>query len=279
MARALATEIAGWIRSPWLDDVIASTAAGPAGALRGFVAATRQVGRDLVAAPAGAVLHGPDDEITVAGWSADTAARVAILCALDRHGHAAAAADTLHREGDNREKAAIVRALCLLEHGGAVVELALDAGRTNDTTLFGALATDNPYPARHYPELEFNKLVMKAAFVGAPIERIVGLDRRANPELSRMAMEYIDEQQSARRRFPPAMFLAIAPHPGPGSVGRLIGYLGHAIAENRLWAARALARARDDQATPFLRERASIERNADVREAIAAALSKEKTTP
>ena len=39
----------------------------------------------------------------------------------------------------------------------------------------------------------FNQLVLKAMFTGVALERIVGLSRRVNPELSRMARDYAAE--------------------------------------------------------------------------------------
>lgn len=264
MVRDTASAHTRAIGSEWLSELVDATVAGGelSEAMRGFVAAPRHVGRD---------------DVTIAGnaWPADVAARVGLLCAI-----AAGAGDrlfdtvdALFREGDNREKTAIVRALCLLPDSARFIDIALETGRTNDTTLFAAVACDNPYPAQHYPELEYNKLVMKSAFVGAPIDRILGLSDRANPELSRMAMEYIDEQEHARRRFPPELFAAIGAHPRPGSIARMLGYLSHSIVENRLWAARGLALANDERTRGFLRERLDIETDAAVAEAISAALS------
>jgi hypothetical protein len=273
---ALEAALAGWVHSAWLDDVLASIrGGGPVrDAMRAFVAASRHVGRDPLAVERGALLRAARGDVAVDGWTADRSARVAILCALDVAAPSAlpATIDALHREGDNREKVAIVSALGLLSAGERFVHIALDAGRTNDSTVFRALACDNPYPAEHYPELEFNKLVMKAAFVGAPIDRIIDLDRRANAELSRMGMESIDEQESARRRFPPEILSAIALHPRPGSVARMLGYLCHSVAENRLWAARALGRTRDTRAVSFLEERRAVEKDGNVRDAIATAI-------
>jgi hypothetical protein len=271
----IAETLARQLENEWLDQTLTALRRDPAvmRALTAFVAAARKVGRG----PLEAVLEleGPEDPTSTRGWSRDSAARVAVILTIAEADpiELAEVVDTAYREGDSREKAAVLRALPLLADAGRFLELALDAGRTNETDLFAALACDNPYPARCYPELEWNKLVMKAAFVGTPIARIVGLDRRANPELARMGMEYIDEQESARRRFPPEMWLAIGPHPPPGAVGRMLGYLSHSIIENRLWAARGLALTGDPRARSFLEERATVEPNQLVRAAIDDALS------
>jgi len=193
-----------WLRAT--ADRIGSgdlTPAGPA-----FVSAGRRVGRGPLAA--GEPLPGSSDPVPTEGWTVDDAGRVLILLAAGDRG----LIETLYREGDSREKRAVLRALPLLAGGERFVELALDAGRTNESDLFAALACDNPYPARHYGEREWNKLVMKAAFVGAPLSRIVGLERRSNRELCRMALEYIDQQESAGRAVPPDLDKLVAPFGG-----------------------------------------------------------------
>lgn len=180
-------------------------AAGPA-----FVSAGRRVGRGPLAA--GEPLPGADEPVPTEGWTVDDAARVVLLLAAGDAGLAL----ELYREGDSREKRAVLRALPLLADGERLLEIALDAGRTNESDLFAALACDNPYPARHYQERAFNQLVMKAAFVGAPIARIAGLERRANRELCRMALDYVDQQESAGREVPADLDRLVAPFAQPG---------------------------------------------------------------
>jgi hypothetical protein len=237
-----------------------------------FVAAGRRLGRGPLAA--GDPLPGPDDAVATDGWSVDDAARAAFLIA----GAAGCAGelddliDELYRQGDSREKRGVVRSLSLLPDAGRFTQLALDAGRTNESDLFTALACDNPFPARHYGELEFNKLVMKAAFVGAPLSRIVGLGRRANPELARMGTDYVSEQEAAGRRFPPDIWLLVAPHVTPAALARMIGYLNHSVGDLRRGAALGLGVSGMSRARPFLIDRAAIESDGQVRAAIARAL-------
>jgi hypothetical protein len=228
--------------------------------LAAFSATARTLGR----APLGAEsveLRGADDAVSLAGFSVDAAGRALLLLmvALDAPVQLEEAVLVAYDQGDTLEKLAIVRSLALLPDGQRFVELALDSGRTNDAFLFRALACDNPYPARHYPELEWNKLYMKAAFVGVPLDRIEGLPRRENPELARMALEYIEQQESAARSFAPELWQAIAAFPPPGAVGKLLGYASHAVPEMRLAAARALTRVRQPRNASFLRERLSVE--------------------
>ena len=69
-------------------------------------------------------------------------------------------------------------------------------------TIFEAIACENPYPARHFPELNFNQMVLKAAFNGVALARVVGLSSRLNAELARMASDYASERRAAGRSVP-----------------------------------------------------------------------------
>ena len=69
--------------------------------------------------------------------------------------------------------------------------------------MFAAIAAHNPYPAAHFPELHFNQLVLKAIFLGIPVEPIRELPRRVTPELRRMVSESASERRAAGRSIPP----------------------------------------------------------------------------
>jgi hypothetical protein len=177
-----------------------------------FPGVSRRLGGAPLTEDASAFIGGPLGPVPLSPLGVDTAGRIAMLqCVAEaRPELLEEAAWAAYREGDTLEKMAVVRALPLLPDAGRFLELSLDAGRTNDTRLFMAVACETPFPARYYPELEFNKLYMKAAFVKVPLDRIVGLAERANPELSRMASDYIAEQEAAGRPFPPEIRRAIA---------------------------------------------------------------------
>jgi hypothetical protein len=244
--------------------------------LTSFSATSRQLGRaplDLALASEDECLNCPLDSVPLTGFTADVAGRALLLLtvserALDEAAWAA------YGEGDTLEKLAVVRSLSLLPATAQtrLLPLALDAGRTNEARLFEALACDNPFPARHYPELEWNKLFMKAAFVRAPLERMLGLTRRENPELARMALDYVEEQESAGRAFPASIWLGVAAFPPPGAIAKLLGYATHAVASVRLGAVRGLLRARDPRSASFLSERLAIESDDTVRAALEEAL-------
>jgi len=180
----------------------------------------------------------------------------------------------LFRHGDERERATVVRALSLLPESQRTKPLALEAGRTNSLPLFAALAQYNPYPANCYDEHEFNQLVLKALFLGIAITPMIGLQQRANHDLSRMCEAYIDERRAAGRGFPCDIWLAIAPHTTEQGRALLFQHLAASDPNHRLYAARAVAANgwRDTTTRGRLLQRLSQEPEPQVRQALQQAL-------
>lgn len=143
---------------------------------------------------------------------------------------------------DEREKAAIVRGLILFSENDALKLIALEAGRTNSIVLFESLATNNPYPAAYYSEVEFNQFILKALFVGVNISYVHGLEERANPELSRMCEDYIEERVLANRSIPADIWLALGPHASPKAEKLMIEYSTHQEKAHRYYSILALIR-------------------------------------
>jgi hypothetical protein len=110
--------------------------------------------------------------------------------------------ETCYREGDNRERQAVLYALPMLPAPEIFVDLAVEACRTHVQPVFEAITCENPYPARYFPELSFNQMALKAVFTGVALERIVGLRLRVTEELARMAADYASERRAAGRAVP-----------------------------------------------------------------------------
>lgn len=238
----------------------------PSAFLAAFTATTRTLGRKALAADE-VSLTGASGDLPLAGTTTDCAGRMLLLYTLAQAvpQQLVAAVQAAYEEGDSQEKLAVMRALPLLPEAERFVEIALDVGRCNELDLFCALATHNPYPSRYYNELAWNKLYMKAAFLDVPLTQVIGVEQRNNAELSRMALEYVEQQESAGRRFPNEIWLVVAAHPAPGAIGKLLGYLSHAVPELRLGAATGLERAAQARTRSFLQERASVETDERVR--------------
>jgi hypothetical protein len=204
----------------WFDGALAAVgpASAPGALLEPFTVLSRRLGR-------GALQMDPAE---IAGWRA-AGIDWPVAGALDELGrvvlvlHAATrwepdtfapALEAWFRQGDSRERQAILRALPLLPEPERVVALGVEACRSSIQPVFEAIACENPFPARHFPEPNFNQMVLKALFTGVPLARILGLQDRVTAELERMARDFASERRAAGR-------------PVPADIGRLIGAGGH----------------------------------------------------
>lgn len=115
--------------------------------------------------------------------------------------------DEVYRHGDNHERQMLLRSLNFLPEPERFLTTAVEACRTNVQTIFEAIACDNPYPFHYFPELNFNQMVLKALFIGAPLRRVLGLQERITPQLLRMAEDYASERRAAGRPVPQDMGL------------------------------------------------------------------------
>jgi len=194
----------------WLARTCAAVGGTPdrGALLEAFTAATRRLGRarlvpteEETARLAGAGVSSP-----IGTWGADEIGRVALLVAAAAHWPEAelqALVEECYRQGDGAERQAVLRALPLLPAPERFLEIAVDACRSHIQPLFEAIACENPYPARHFPELNFNQMVLKALFTGVALERILDFEGRVTPELSRMAADFASERRAAGRSIPP----------------------------------------------------------------------------
>ena len=250
----------------WLDAAIA----GGEDLAVLFPAVGRRVGKDPLGA--GELVTAAGERVPLAAWRVDDAARALLLLARGD----LAIARALYERGDARERCGALRALSLLpgaaDDAGALPAV-LDAMRVNQGEIFEAAILDSPYASRHLPQHEWRKAVLKALFVGHSIRRIARLEARADAELAASLLDLATEREAATRAVPAEIWPVAALHPPPGLAAKLLGYLEHPAEEHRAAAARGLGRLGDPRVRPFLADRAAREPSADVRAAIASALS------
>ena len=200
----------------WLEAAIASARGGDINRLAGsYTAASRQAGMAPLGADAAerASLAALAPGLSCAHWTVADAARAALLLASaqdssnePRFVHAAL---TCFENGDAREQQSWLRAVSLLPHHERFTAAAVDACRSHIQPTFEAIACENPYPSIRFSERQFNQMVLKAMFTGVRLERIVGLARRLNPELSQMSRDYATERRAAGRSVPADLALAL----------------------------------------------------------------------
>jgi hypothetical protein len=197
-------------QSGWLSRALERAAHGTiADLLRAYTDASRYLGKSLLVPSDD---NGDSTAAALAHWSLEDAGRLLLL--LTRHEHAsnaeqfAADAMACYEQGDSREQQSWMRAVAWLPEPERYLQTVIDACRTNILPLFEAISCQNTYPARYFPERNFNQMVLKALFNSVALARVQGLADRANPELARMATDYAAERRAAGRSIPGDIALA-----------------------------------------------------------------------
>ncbi len=144
------------------------------------------------------------DGLEAERWSLLEAARVALIaaCPLLQGKDALPALEELFRYADVGEACAGYRALALLASPERFLWRAGEGARTNMRAVFEATCCDTPYPRRHFDDIAWRQALIKALFIGAPLQRIQGFEERRDEELARMALDLADERTSAGRPVP-----------------------------------------------------------------------------
>ena len=112
---------------------------------------------------------------------------------------------------DTGELVTFLKFLPLLPENDAFKAPAVEALRTNIATVFDAIALDNPYPADHFNEQQWNQMYLKAAFMQRDLLRILRISDRANAALSRIISDYAHERWAASRTVDPLIWQPVGP--------------------------------------------------------------------
>lgn len=195
----------------WLEDAAAAASGdGLEGLLEAYTAASQRAGAAPLDAPS-AASSGP---LLLDRWTLEDAARGVLLLsraeASRDPAEFAAAAAACYEQGDAREQQSWLRGVGVLPGPERFLPFAIDACRSSIQPIFDAIACENPYPARFFPERNFNQMILKALFNGVALSRVAGLSGRLNPELARMATDYAAERRAAGRSIPNDIALVTA---------------------------------------------------------------------
>lgn len=237
----------------WLRDAVATLAGGGSDRdlFRSISLVARRLGKmplDLDTAEradAGRARAGWDPS----AWTVDQAARVRLLLATGGEADAfVRRLDQLCATADVDELVAFYRGLPLYPDPLRHRLRAAEGLRSNMKVVFEAVAHRNPYPCEQLAEAAWNQMVLKALFVGSPLDPIVGLDRRANPTLARMLADYARERWAARRPVSPELWRCVGPFAGGKLVDDIARVLDSGTAAERDAALRSIEHASDPAA-------------------------------
>ncbi|MEO9511771.1 MAG: EboA domain-containing protein [Flavobacteriaceae bacterium] len=111
---------------------------------------------------------------------------------------------------DIGELETFLKFLVLLPHSGDYQFSAVEALRTNITTIFDAISLNNPYPAMFFNEQQWNQMYLKAAFLQRDLSSILDIDKRANKNLVRIISDYAHERWAASREIDPEIWRPVS---------------------------------------------------------------------
>lgn len=134
-------------------------------------------------------------------WQLDEAARACFLVSLPSREASPyiQILDKTSAAADLSESLALTKALALLPFPELHLERARLALRSNIKTVFNALALNNPYPCRVFDDPTWNQMILKALFIGTPLNEIYGKAERANATLKTMLIDFAREREQAGR--------------------------------------------------------------------------------
>jgi hypothetical protein len=163
----------------------------------------------------------------VPGWNpvdltSDRAGRTLLLLSFpqaDREGYVATL-EQIIAAADVEEAIAFYRSLPLLPYPEKFQLRAAEGIRSNMTSVFNAVALNNPYPAQYFDDIAWNQMVLKALFVGSPLHPIYGLQSRNNQKLCQMLIDYACERLAANRTVSPELWELVMPFK-PEAVNKL----------------------------------------------------------
>lgn len=120
---------------------------------------------------------------------------------------------------DTSELQTFLKFLVLLPNAEKYKMVAVDALRTNISTVFNALAYNNPYPGIYFDDQQWNQMFLKTAFMQGDLSAISDIDKRANKDLARIISDYAHERWAAGRDIDPDFWRPVAKFIGAELLG------------------------------------------------------------
>lgn len=117
---------------------------------------------------------------------------------------------------DSKELETFLKYLVFLPNASDYQYNAVEALRTNISTVFDAITLNNPYPSMYFNEQQWNQMYLKAAFMERDLGCILDVDKRANKELARIISDYAHERWAASRAIDPEIWRPVSSFLGDG---------------------------------------------------------------
>ncbi|MDN3654022.1 EboA domain-containing protein [Ferruginibacter paludis] len=168
-----------------------------------FAAISRKTGREIIKLntdqkkQVNAILPG----FSIVGWPLHRLCRTWILLhvnAVEKDSYINKI-DGLFKNAEMNELADLYAALPVFAYPEKWVKRCAEGIRSNIGIVLEAIMYDNPYPSKFLDEAAWNQLVLKAFFTEKDVNRIDGLDERANLSLASTLIDYAHERWAAKR--------------------------------------------------------------------------------
>lgn len=149
----------------------------------------------------------------IADWSIDRLARVWLLSvqSLADAEKSHPVIENLFLSAEVNEAVALYSALPFLAEPKTWVKRCAEGIRSNIGSVLEAIMENNPYPSKYLDEAAWNQLVLKAFFTEKNINKINGLDERANKQLAITLSDYARERYAAGRQVNPQLWRLTGP--------------------------------------------------------------------
>ena len=142
------------------------------------------------------------------GWSMDRLCRVWLLLHInssnkDKYNRTI---ENLFLSAEMHEQVALYSALPVLAYPEQWRKRCAEGIRSNIGDVLLSIMCHNPYPSEQLDDAAWNQMVLKAFFTEKPVHQIIGLDERANKELSMILSDYAHERWAAHRIVNPLLW-------------------------------------------------------------------------
>lgn len=168
--------------------------------------------------------------------------------------------DQLFASGEVRELVTLYQMLPILPHSELHALRAAEGVRTNMKSVFCAVAHNNPYPSEQFDESSWNQMVLKCLFIDVPLWPIVGLDTRANANLSKMLCDYAHERWAASRVVSPELWRCVGPNADESAIADLNKVISKGTEVEQKAAAMSLCTSQRPEAITIMNEHSNIKK-------------------
>lgn len=107
------------------------------------------------------------------------------------------------------ELISLYKSLHLLPEPKKLLFRATEGMRSNMTSVFNAIALNNPYPMSFFDQAVWNQMILKVFFIEEDINQVIGLKERANNTLADMLTDFANERKAAQKSVNPEIWKVI----------------------------------------------------------------------